>query len=146
MSHIHSIGTIPCTVEDDVEYLLLGLRPGTNDWDWMGGKTNAGETGRQAYEREIDEETPDLMRDLILGETLFGIEYKIHTKEGMIHVLKCRIPKGIDLSPGKYHTQYQWFSKKEVEEAWINKTTLGGYPLRTYLKNLFSNEGMLEFL
>nr|QQV29610.1 hypothetical protein K-LCC10_0355 [Kaumoebavirus] len=146
MSRLHCIGTIPTTTIQGVQHILLGLRPETNDWDWLGGKTEGNERAFQTYSRELVEEAGTSLMNDIVENTDFINRYKITIPEGQIHVVRSHLLANVDITPHGVHTQYKWFSREEVEKAFKEKSPLDGYPLRGYLVKLFANEGFLEFL
>ncbi|MFH1770137.1 MAG: NUDIX hydrolase [archaeon] len=105
-----------CLIKDKEKYLLIKREPNSkffpNKWDFPGGKSKLLETDAACGIREAKEETNlDIVSDKIVKKIIIfalGIPFRIR-------ILSVKSYSG-DIKLSKDHTEFAWFTKKEMKD------------------------------
>ena len=103
---------------EDSEGRIFATQRGYGEWkDWWefpGGKTEAGETARQALRREIREE---LDAEIEVGGLLQTIEYDYPAFHLTMHCFRCRLKGAVTLLE---HEAARWLRPEELHSVrWL---------------------------
>ncbi len=119
MKTIRVVAAVIKAVNENGELIIFATQRGygefKGDWEFPGGKIEAGESPKEAIRREIMEE---LDTEIAVGELIDTIEYDYPTFHLSMDCFWCEIVKG-DLVL-KEHEDAKWLTKEELDEVnWL---------------------------
>ena len=109
---------VVAAIIEDSEGRIFATQRGYGEWkDWWefpGGKTEVGETARQALRREIREE---LDAEIEVGGLLQTIEYDYPAFHLTMHCFRCRLKGAVTLLE---HEAAKWLAPHELHSVqWL---------------------------